>query len=495
MDYVNVVRESSVDLGVDPGTLADRDRRARPAMRANRWTFFTLGLDATLLFAAHVLAPLGAAAAGSAFAPSLSTLLFPAVVLSLLAVNGQYRPRLKLQFLDDARRIVAAVAVGAMALITLEVLAGAMQDGTMRALRLWVFATVFLVAGRAGLVWSEVRARRAGETATPMLVVGSGRVASLLARRLASRPELGLRPVGLLVDDPAPDVDGSLPLLGALIDLEPVVEEHGIEHVVIAFTGAPDERMLTLVERCRRLGVRVSLVPRLYEAVTQRLAVEHVGGLPLLTIDRPDPLGWQFSLKYALDRVAAAAILVVGAPVLAACALGVLLSSGRPILYRQVRVGRDGVQFEMLKFRSMWVGADWKAAVEALTNGGETGPGGVEGEDRRTRYGSFLRRTCLDELPQLLNVLRGEMSLVGPRPERPDFARFFEQTVYRYGDRHRVKSGITGWAQIHGLRGKTSLAERAEWDNYYIENFSLWLDLKILMLTALAIARPARDLE
>src|SRR5262249_18662119 len=117
------------------------------------------------------------------------------------------------------------------------------------------------------------------------------------------------------------------------------------------------------------------------------------------------------------------------------------------------------------------------------------GPGGVEGDDRRTRVGTFLRRSSLDELPQLLNVLNGDMSLVGPRPERPEFVSEFEQTIYRYGDRHRVKSGITGWAQVHGLRGRTSLADRAEWDNYYIENFSLWLGVQIVLMTARAVVR------
>ena len=457
---------------------------------------FTLALDGALLATAVLLAQLGAGAAGSSYLPAASTLLFPAVVLALLAANGQYRPRLELQFLDDMRRIAAAAAVGAMVVVTLDAVAvsGAAWDGGTDALRLWVFGTVFLLAGRAGLVRSELLARRAGEAGVPMLVIGSGQVASLVARRLQDRPELGLRPVGRLADASAPPDDGSLPRLGTLFDLEDVVERNGIGHVIVAFTGAPDERLLRVVERCRGLGLRVSVVPRLYEDITQRLTVEHLGSLPLITVDRPDPRGWQFRVKYLLDRVIAALLLVLGSPILAACAVGVLLTSGRPIHYRQVRVGRDGVEFEMLKFRSMG-GSESPPPVQDLTNGGATAPGGVEGKDRRTRLGRFMRRTGLDELPQLLNVLRGEMSLVGPRPERPEFARIFEQTIYRYGGRHRVKAGITGWAQVHGLRGKTSLADRAEWDNYYVENFSVWLDLKILLLTALTVVRPSRHVE
>jgi lipopolysaccharide/colanic/teichoic acid biosynthesis glycosyltransferase len=148
----------------------------------------------------------------------------------------------------------------------------------------------------------------------------------------------------------------------------------------------------------------------------------------------------------------------------------------------------------MLKFRTMRSESD-EAELEFLELPPDTAPGGVEGADRRTVVGAFLRKTSLDELPQLLNVLKGEMSLIGPRPERPEFVGLFEQSVYRYCDRHRVKSGITGWAQVNGLRGNTSLADRVEWDNYYIENWSLWLDLKISLLTAVAVLRPSRHVE
>ena len=156
---------------------------------------------------------------------------------------------------------------------------------------------------------------------------------------------------------------------------------------------------------------------------------------------------------------------------------------GRPVLFHQRRLGMDDREFEMRKFRTMKSVEDEEPELPEGMLERDVAPGGVESEDRRTRLGSFLRRTSTDELPQLFNVLRGEMSLVGPRPERPEFAREFNRAVYRYPDRHRVKSGITGWAQVHGLRGKTSLSDRVEWDNYYIENWSLWLDFKILLMT------------
>jgi lipopolysaccharide/colanic/teichoic acid biosynthesis glycosyltransferase len=182
--------------------------------------------------------------------------------------------------------------------------------------------------------------------------------------------------------------------------------------------------------------------------------------------------------------------------VLALVALAVLVSSPGPILFKQRRVGRDGKAFDFYKFRSMRVAAGTEESEQGAGGldfllGGDTAPGGVEGVDRRTAAGRFLRGSSLDELPQLFNVLRGDMSLVGPRPERPEFVELFRQDILRYGDRHRVKSGITGWAQVHGLRGQTSLAERVEWDNYYIAHWSLGLDLKILAMTLAALFHNA----
>jgi lipopolysaccharide/colanic/teichoic acid biosynthesis glycosyltransferase len=169
------------------------------------------------------------------------------------------------------------------------------------------------------------------------------------------------------------------------------------------------------------------------------------------------------------------------------------VTMGRPVMFRQRRIGMDDREFEIRKFRTMKSEgvaveeAELPATLPEVMLERDLAPGGVETADRRTRFGRFLRRTSMDELPQLFNVLRGEMSLIGPRPERPEFARRFNRAVYRYPDRHRVKSGITGWAQVHGLRGKTSLSDRVEWDNYYIENWSLWLDLKILLMTLFVI--------
>ena len=209
---------------------------------------------------------------------------------------------------------------------------------------------------------------------------------------------------------------------------------------------------------------------------------------------RHSPTSTGIRIKYAIDRLVALALLVAVSPVLGAIALVIRATLGKPVLFRQVRVGRDGRTFEMLKFRTMRL-MDRQADVSDNAQRIDLGPGGVEGDDRRTRFGMYLRRTSLDELPQLFNVVRGDMSLVGPRPERPHYVELFGEHIYRYNDRHRMKSGITGWAQISGLRGKTSIADRAEWDNWYIENWSGWLDLKILLRTSLAVFRNAKLVE
>jgi len=286
-------------------------------------------------------------------------------------------------------------------------------------------------------------------------------------------------------------------VLGTVEDLDETVASTGVKSLIVAFSSAADARVSRLIQHCQELGVEVSVVPRMFDTINDRVRYDTVGGLPLMTFSAVDPKGVEFAIKHAFDRIFALVLLVLVAPVILCVALAVRLSSPGPVLFSQRRVGRDGKVFDFYKFRSMRLsdthGEDGEEELSALEFllGGDTAPGGVEGEDRRTGVGRFLRRTSLDELPQLFNVLRGDMSIIGPRPERPEFVELFRQDIQRYGDRHRVKSGITGWAQVHGLRGQTSLAERVEWDNYYIAHWSLGLDVKILTLTFVALFRNA----
>ena len=417
--------------------------------------------------------------------------LFIGMVMLAFGLRGLYQPRIRPNLLDETRAIVAATAIATMGVISVRVvLIDDIHMAAQTAL-LWAVAVCCLTVGRTAVFGIRTRAIRAGAGKTT-LIVGAGRIGHLVAKRLMQRPEFGLRPVGFLDNDPLEieDTSAPLPVLGASWNLEEVIGERGVQHVIFTFSTAPHNVLLGMVRRCQELGITTSLVPRLFEASTERVTVEHIGGLPLFAMRPSDPKGWQFAIKYTLDRAAAALLLLVISPIMIALALATRISMGRPIFFRQRRVGLDGREFEILKFRSMKT-PDPK--LNGISNGNANGngfkpsvdsaPGGVEGEDRRTRVGRVLRKTSLDELPQLINVLRGEMSLIGPRPERPEFVELFGQDVHRYTDRHRVKSGITGWAQIHGLRGQTSISDRAEWDNYYIENWSLWLDFKIAVMT------------
>jgi exopolysaccharide biosynthesis polyprenyl glycosylphosphotransferase len=459
------------------------------------WALARFSLDATLLAVAGLAAALGSRAADVEAAPVGWVALFGAFVIATFAARGMYRPRLRAELLEELRVVIAATSLAAMAVLTLRALLTEPSDLAAQVIRPWAFATVYVAAGRVALHWSQSQARRRGESLRPTLIVGAGRIGRLTAKRLLEHPELGLRPIGFLDKEPLDAQDGGavLPVLGASWDLDRVVEEHGVQQVIVTFSTAPDDVLLRLFRRCEELGTSVAFVPRLFEKVTGRLTVDYLGGLPVLSARAPDPRGLQFGIKYAADRLLAATLVLLAAPVILAAAFGVLLTLGRPVFFRQRRIGRDGREFEMLKFRTMRAKVEPEELDVDLPP--DTAPGGVEGEDRRTPFGALLRRTSLDELPQLFNVLKGEMSLIGPRPERPQFVGLFEQSVYRYGDRHRVKSGITGWAQVNGLRGKTSLADRVEWDNYYIENWSLWLDLKIAMLTAVAVLRFSRQVE
>jgi exopolysaccharide biosynthesis polyprenyl glycosylphosphotransferase len=473
--------DSATRLAADMhATLERRRRRSRLARVTYR------SADAAMLLAAAVTAILAAPVSHSVsnFAWGIA---YAALTLVILEARGFYGFRLQDTPVDAVARIFAATSIAAMTLTFARALLSDDPTLTAQTVRLWAFALVFLGAGRVGITLDRRRALRRGETGFNTLIIGAGSVGHLIARRLRERPEFGLRPIGFLDKDPLIEdgEEAGLHVLGASWDLEQVVQRYDVEQVVVTFSTAPHAVLLGMIRRCRELGVEVVVVPRLFEEVSNRVEVEHLGGVPLLRAATVDPRGWQFGIKYAIDRIVAAVAILVLSPVLIALALAVRFSSPGPIFFRQRRIGLDGREFDMLKFRSMREAPAAAAPAFELPDG--VAPGGVEGDDRRTRVGQIMRRLSLDELPQLFNILRGDMAIVGPRPERTSFVRSFEEHVYRYGDRHRVKSGLTGWAQVQGLRGQTSLTDRVEWDNYYIENWSLWLDLKIILMTVPAL--------
>ncbi len=467
------------------------------ALEREGWTSLLVLADALAALAAVLIALSVTDTPGVSSAEYASLFVLPIAVPAMLHVRGVYRRRVRIA-LRALSPMLGAISVAAMGVMTVDVV---IWGGTNLAPVIgwiWLLTIVLLAGARCGLALARRQARIKGLAGKPTLVVGAGVVGRAIAQRLASQPEYGLHPVGFLDEDPPAHRNGNgngngehkvLPVLGSPSNLAEVAAAHSAEHVIFAFTSVPDQRLLALAHHCEQLGLEVSLVPRLFESMNDRVALDWVGSLPVLGIRPLDPKGWQFRVKYALDRPLALLGLLVLSPIMLLVALAVKLTSPGPILFRQRRIGQDGQVFEMLKFRSMHLPSE----VVVFEPAPGFAPGGVEGLDRRTPLGQFLRRSGIDELPQLINVLRGEMSLVGPRPERPEFVTAFGAQLERYTDRHRVKSGITGWAQVSGLRGQTSLVDRVDMDNYYIRNWSLSLDLKIALLTVPAVLRTGDD--
>jgi len=458
------------------------------ALEREGWTSLLVLSDAFAAFAAVMLALAMTETPELSSAQYAPLFTLPVLIPAMLHVRGVYRRRVRIA-LRALSPMLGAISVAVMVVLVFdEIVLDGLTIGPVIAWT-WVFTAILLAGGRCLLALARRQARIKGVSGKPTLIVGAGVVGTAIAQRLATAPEYGLVPVGFLDGDAQADTLRRLPILGAPSDLAEVAAEHGVQHVLFAFTHGRDQTLLALAERCEQLGLEVSLVPRLFESMNDRVALDWVGSLPVLGIRPLDPKGWQFRVKYAIDRPIALLALIMLSPLMAVVGLAVKLSSPGPMLFRQRRIGQDGQVFEMLKFRSMHIPDD---DVEFVPPPGFA-PGGVEGPDRRTPIGRFLRRSGLDELPQLINVLRGEMTLVGPRPERPEFAIAFGAQLARYTDRHRVKSGITGWAQVSGLRGQTSLVDRVDMDNYYIRNWSLSLDLKIALLTVPAVLRTGND--
>jgi Undecaprenyl-phosphate glucose phosphotransferase len=309
------------------------------------------------------------------------------------------------------------------------------------------------------------------------LIVGAGELGRMVADKVIEHRELGFKLIGFLDDRAAGDHIGyrGLPLLGMLADSDEIIRRERIDHLYVALPLEEHVKMLGLVEATSREGVDVHVVPDLLQFIALRARLENLDGVPIISLNDVPLRGFNSLLKRVIDiGISGVALLGLGLPFLLIATLIKRTSRG-PVFYRQERMGLDGRAFEVHKFRSMYLGAE-----------DETGPVWARDNDPRcTPVGRWLRKFDLDELPQLWNVLRGDMSIVGPRPERPYFVEQFKHRIPQYMLRHKVKAGITGWAQVNGWRGNTSLEKRIEYDLYYIENWSVGLDLKIMWLTLL----------
>jgi len=342
----------------------------------------------------------------------------------------------------------------------------------------WGLTIVFVTAGRA--LHGQVRAelRRHGWGRDRVLIVGTGDEGRMIFQKIQSNPGLGYEVTGFVATDGSNGVPLGAAILGQTGDLAPIIDEHQVDEVIIALPEATHQEILMLLSECERGKVTIKVYPDVFQIMASQVSIGDLGGLPLLTVRDIALRGWRRTAKRLMDVVGAACGLVIISPLLMLIAILVKLDSRGPVFYAQERMGLDARPFQVLKFRSM------RRDAEA------GGPGWtVEDDPRVTRLGRFIRRINVDELPQLINVLIGEMSLVGPRPERPVYVNQFRRSIPRYMDRHWEKAGMTGWAQINGLRGDTSIAERTKYDLWYIENWSLLLDIKILMRTFFNFSR------
>ncbi|WP_239522393.1 exopolysaccharide biosynthesis polyprenyl glycosylphosphotransferase [Geodermatophilus sabuli] len=412
-----------------------------------------------------------------------------AVTLAVLTASGAHRPRMSLSALDEAPRHLPRLGLGLLLVAPLGYAAGADLGLAVHAL----CAVPVFVVGRS-LSYALVRsARRRSVVGAATLVVGGGRLGMDLLSTLEEHPEYGLRGVGFLSE--GSPLDEREPL-GRLEDLDLVLDTYGVHKVVVAYGPTREAELVGLVRSAAQRDIEVYIVPRFFDVGLSPHGpdVEDLWGIPLHRVRRAALRRGVWRVKRLIDVVVSGTALTLLAPLMGLLALAVRISSPGPILFRQPRTGQDGEDISILKFRTLRPAAPASAPSQNAVTGSTRSTmhaRQIDVEQRKTRIGNVLRRTSLDELPQLWNILRGDMSLVGPRPEERTYAAQFADSVYGYRDRHRLTVGLTGWAQIHGLRGDTSIEERARFDNSYIEHWSLWRDVVILVRTVAAVNRQA----
>ena len=469
---------SSVTIPAARLTSPEPPRAPSPlvAVVAHRWRWLLRNRVAPFFLALDVLAW----AVGSSLVDHGAVLdvAMLAALVGLLGSGGLYRSRLTLSVLEHWPRLLGRTLAAAAMVVCLDALLSADGDAQPGVIGTGLVVGGLVVALRAA-GYAAVRSLRArGLVSHRTVVLGAGKVAAQVMHTLCDHPEYGLDPIGYLDSEPllSPQELGA-PVLGGNEALAATIGEYEVDTVVIAFGSIKEDQLVEVIRTCDRLECEIFFVPRLFELHAVSADMDSVWGMPLIRHRRSAFLSVSWQVKRLVDVVLSAAALVLLAPVLGLLALAVRLEGGPGILFRQTRVGMDNRPFELLKFRSLKPADETESQTQWS----------IAHDDRVGPVGRLLRTTSLDELPQLWNILRGDMSLVGPRPERPHFVDTFSSSLPRYVARHRVPAGLTGWAQVHGLRGDTSIEDRARFDNYYIENWSLALDLRILLMTLTSV--------
>ena len=388
---------------------------------------------------------------------------------------GLYQVRRNRSRVEEGLSVLVATGLATLLAAGLATLYRGFTYSRLVLLFFFVLDVLFVFAGRTAIRRYLEEAWRHGVGVRHVLVVGAGRLGRAVVDKFHEHPEAGMRAVGF-VDD-RPEKSGfehlGVSVLGTTADAARIVDERGVDTVFLALPLEAHRTMLAVLKDVGRTVADVRVVPDLLQHITFRAGVEDLDGLPVVHLTQVPLTGWMSLVKRVLDVALSTGGLLVLLPLLPLVALIIKMTDRGPVLYAQERMGLDGRPFRMWKFRTMRVDAEEETGAVWATSD----------DPRRTPIGRFLRRWSFDELPQLYNVLRGDMSLVGPRPERPEFVEEFKERFPQYMLRHRVRSGMTGWAQVHGWRGNTSLAKRIEYDLFYIENWTIALDVRILWMT------------
>lgn len=403
------------------------------------------------------------------------TTLHVLAVITIFYLARLYHQKRATSQVDQLWLIVQNVAIGTLLAVAADSLIFAntsLQFDYPRSVIVyaWGFGVILIVAGRAAHRVIVQRLHKMGIGRDNVIVVGHNEVAKSVVRSIRQNQTLGYHLVGVVT----PTGEGRVAktdVIGYTYDLPYLIDTYAVDQVIIAIPEATRQELIGLVALCQRGQVDIKIYPDNFAFMAGTLTVDDLVGIPLLSVRDVALRGWKLSLKRLVDFLGAAAGLVALSPMMMTTAILIWLYDRGPVFFSQERVGLDGRPFPMIKFRTMVTDAETRRRWTTAN------------DDRVTPVGRFLRPRNLDELPQLINVLYGQMSLVGPRPEQISFVQEFLQKYPRYGERHREKSGMTGWAQVNGYRGDTSIEERLRADLYYVENWSLWLDLKIIFRT------------
>jgi exopolysaccharide biosynthesis polyprenyl glycosylphosphotransferase len=395
----------------------------------------------------------------------------------LLMRRGMYATRRVQYFSDEFFALIRVITLGMLVVMAAAFFYRAFSFSRLVFALLFGSSIFFLSAGRWIMLRFEQAWYASGRDLLNVLFVGRGSSAATIAASFKRRRDLGYNIIGLCTVSDAGDPPEGVRVLGSIQDLQSIIREHKIDLVLLTLDNAEHQLTERLVRDCDGLDVELMIVPDLVELLTSQVRIKNIDGIPFLRIKGVALGPWNAISKRAFDIIFALVVLIAISPIFLLLAFVVTMTSKGPVFFSQERVGLDGRTFNVLKFRSMRLDAETA-----------TGPVWASKDDPRTTgVGKFLRRFSLDELPQLLNVLKGDMSLVGPRPERPHFVEQFSKDIPKYLERHRVKTGMTGWAQVNGLRGNAPIEERTKYDIYYVENWSLVFDLKIILKTVRAV--------